>query len=233
MLQNKGLIQVGIIKRPPELTKDNCKTCQSPFRKDIEAQRLVEGLSYEKLTEYVNNKYGHLGFSITLLSLRNHFMKHVNETTEIKARYHYEQQKVIEGRLPDPNNNIEVQLYNLKKLDDSIETCHMLGTGAALLLQDEMSEKIQERHRKYDTDGNEKGWKVVERVKFSPKLYDMFKGCMEELRHSQKAKAEIIGMDDMFNKQHKKDNIIDAMYNMIKEANAGEDGEDKEVEFDD
>jgi len=223
---------LGKIARVPEICKDNCKTCTSPYRLDIEAKRLVDGMSYDNLELYVKEKYEHLDFTVSKLALRNHFMKHVNKTSELKARYYAEQEKIKEGLMPNPYDDVEVKLFDLRHLDRSIAELSVMQKASALEIQEELSRKIPKSHVLKDDEGNIIGYKNIEKVDLTPSLVNLFKVCTEELRQNMKAKAEIIGMDENFKNEDKKASIVDFMYEMVKERNTNADGEEIEVVFD-
>ena len=98
------------IKSQKIITEQKCKTCTSPFRERIEAKRICDELSYESLVQWCKDE---LNFDITYVSLRNHFIKHMNEKRELQVKYYDQKYKEQLANVPDASDEIAIKLLDL------------------------------------------------------------------------------------------------------------------------
>ena len=218
------------------ITEAKCKTCSSPFRERIEAKRICDELSYESLRAWCKDEPD---LDITYVSLRNHFVKHMNEKREVQVRYYDTKYKEQLAGVPDGTNDVEIKLHNLKNLDNSIIECAVLQGGASLAIQEQMINKIPKFYKIYDTKGDYLKTERMDRAEINSGMVNLFKTTSEELRQAMKIKHEILGIDEQAAKEDKQAQLVDLLVDLAGAQKKGfEDAEEdgsvlQEVDFDD
>ena len=171
-----------------------CKVCNHEMRDEIEIQKIVYKMSFNKLRDLVAARDPEGVMSTE--SMRRHFERHVDEKREIQVRYMEEKRLNEDTSKYDLSPEMNVRLIELRNLDKTINESTELAMAARLELKRQLSIRVPKFTKIKDRNGEDTGEVFLyDKVEVSHSVVQLFKASAEEVRQASKAKREILGMD--------------------------------------
>lgn len=227
---------------PTEIISKKCKTCTSMYRRQVEAWRHVEGLSFEKLEERMKEELP-AQYHTSKKSLMAHFKNHFNDRSIVEAQLWYDHHKAQEGLQPMNTEPISMTIENLHELSKTIRECSDLRKGVILELKRQLEEKIPRYHPVKDVEtGQILGYKEELRAEPNTAMVGLLKTLCDTIDKSTKTRYEIMGDDAGAKEDNEKETMMRILNDLVHtnktivEKTLGDEGEDEEfieVEFED